>query len=64
MMGVVYLQVCPICAIRVGVDMVAHITLLHGNVFKISFSTVLLFIIMGLSNNFVASLLNQFLEHH
>ena len=37
MMGVVYLQVCPICAIRVGVNMVAHITLQHGNVFKISF---------------------------
>ncbi|KAK6915648.1 Protein dehydration-induced 19, C-terminal [Dillenia turbinata] len=30
--------VCPICAIRVGIDMVAHITLQHGNVFKISFS--------------------------
>ncbi|RVW39150.1 Protein dehydration-induced 19-like 3 [Vitis vinifera] len=29
--------VCPICAIRVGVDMVAHITLQHGSVFKISF---------------------------
>ncbi|KAL6324166.1 hypothetical protein AAG906_006437 [Vitis piasezkii] len=26
--------VCPICAIRVGVDMVAHITLQHGSVFK------------------------------
>ncbi|KAK8564801.1 hypothetical protein V6N12_058383 [Hibiscus sabdariffa] len=23
--------VCPICAVRVGVDMVAHITLQHGN---------------------------------
>ncbi|CAL1393291.1 unnamed protein product [Linum trigynum] len=30
--------VCPVCAIRVGVDMVAHITLQHGNIFKISFS--------------------------
>ncbi|CAA2961882.1 Hypothetical predicted protein [Olea europaea subsp. europaea] len=29
--------VCPICAMRVGVDMVAHITLQHGNTFKISF---------------------------
>ncbi|CAI9294158.1 unnamed protein product [Lactuca saligna] len=29
--------VCPICAVRVGVDMVAHITLQHGNIFKISF---------------------------
>ncbi|PWA66984.1 drought-responsive family protein [Artemisia annua] len=26
--------VCPVCAVRVGVDMVAHITLQHGNVFK------------------------------
>ncbi|XP_011087471.1 protein DEHYDRATION-INDUCED 19 homolog 3-like isoform X2 [Sesamum indicum] len=26
--------VCPVCAMRVGVDMVAHITLQHGNVFK------------------------------
>lgn len=26
--------VCPICAMRVGVDMVAHITLQHGNIFK------------------------------
>lgn len=36
------LQVCPICAMRVGVDMVAHITLQHGNIFKISFSLELL----------------------
>nr|XP_043621424.1 protein DEHYDRATION-INDUCED 19 homolog 3 [Erigeron canadensis] len=26
--------VCPICAVRVGVDMVAHLTLQHGNIFK------------------------------
>ncbi|KAL6964682.1 RING-type E3 ubiquitin transferase [Sarracenia purpurea var. burkii] len=26
--------VCPVCAMRVGVDMVAHITLQHGNIFK------------------------------
>lgn len=26
--------VCPVCATRVGVDMVAHITLQHGNIFK------------------------------
>ncbi|KAK8650070.1 hypothetical protein V6N13_139720 [Hibiscus sabdariffa] len=26
--------VCPVCAARVGVDMVAHITLQHGNIFK------------------------------
>ncbi|KAK5813612.1 hypothetical protein PVK06_029063 [Gossypium arboreum] len=26
--------VCPVCALRVGVDMVAHITLQHGNIFK------------------------------
>ncbi|KAF7143394.1 hypothetical protein RHSIM_Rhsim05G0134400 [Rhododendron simsii] len=29
--------VCPVCAMRVGVDMVAHITLQHGNILKISF---------------------------
>ncbi|XWS57458.1 hypothetical protein CRYUN_Cryun09bG0175600 [Craigia yunnanensis] len=28
--------VCPVCAMRVGVDMVAHITLQHGHIFKIS----------------------------
>ncbi|KAI8028365.1 hypothetical protein LOK49_LG02G02289 [Camellia lanceoleosa] len=26
--------VCPVCAMRVGVDMVAHITLQHGSIFK------------------------------
>ncbi|ONI04333.1 hypothetical protein PRUPE_6G316400 [Prunus persica] len=26
--------VCPVCAMRVGVDMVAHITLQHGSMFK------------------------------
>jgi hypothetical protein len=26
--------VCPVCAMRVGVDMVAHITMQHGNIFK------------------------------
>ncbi|PIN05869.1 hypothetical protein CDL12_21581 [Handroanthus impetiginosus] len=26
--------VCPVCAMRVGVDMVAHITLQHRNIFK------------------------------
>ncbi|KAK6159837.1 hypothetical protein DH2020_003218 [Rehmannia glutinosa] len=25
--------VCPVCAMRVGVDMVAHITLQHGNIY-------------------------------
>lgn len=35
--GCVWLQVCPVCAMRVGVDMVAHITLQHGNIYKISF---------------------------
>ncbi|XVF37309.1 hypothetical protein REPUB_Repub19eG0134900 [Reevesia pubescens] len=29
---------CPVCAMRVGVDMVAHVTLQHGNIFKISLS--------------------------
>lgn len=27
--------VCPVCAMRVGVDMVAHITLQHGSIFKL-----------------------------
>ncbi|KAK2456672.1 Drought-responsive family protein [Trifolium repens] len=27
--------VCPVCALRVGVDMVAHITLQHGSIFKV-----------------------------
>ncbi|XP_038880563.1 protein DEHYDRATION-INDUCED 19 homolog 3-like isoform X2 [Benincasa hispida] len=27
-------QVCPVCEMRVGVDMVAHISLQHGNIFK------------------------------
>ncbi|XP_054801871.1 protein DEHYDRATION-INDUCED 19 homolog 3-like [Prosopis cineraria] len=26
--------VCPVCALRVGFDMVAHITLQHGSIFK------------------------------
>ncbi|XP_044498026.1 protein DEHYDRATION-INDUCED 19 homolog 3-like isoform X4 [Mangifera indica] len=26
--------VCPVCSMRVGVDMVAHITLQHGNIFR------------------------------
>ncbi|KAG4135570.1 hypothetical protein ERO13_D08G223900v2 [Gossypium hirsutum] len=26
--------VCPVCALRVGVDMVAHLALQHGNIFK------------------------------
>ncbi|KAM5561081.1 protein DEHYDRATION-INDUCED 19 [Rosa sericea] len=26
--------VCPVCSLRVGIDMVAHITLQHGNIFK------------------------------
>lgn len=26
--------VCPVCATKVGVDMVAHVVLQHGNVFK------------------------------
>ncbi|KAJ4968899.1 hypothetical protein NE237_015600 [Protea cynaroides] len=29
--------VCPVCAMRVGMDMVAHITMQHGHLFKISF---------------------------
>ncbi|CAH2046841.1 unnamed protein product [Thlaspi arvense] len=29
--------VCPVCSLKVGVDIVAHITLHHGSLFKISF---------------------------
>ncbi|KAE8712149.1 hypothetical protein F3Y22_tig00110263pilonHSYRG00081 [Hibiscus syriacus] len=29
--------VSPVCEMRVGLDMVAHIALQHGNIFKISF---------------------------
>ncbi|KAL3814643.1 hypothetical protein ACJIZ3_015911 [Penstemon smallii] len=36
--------VCPVCAMRVGVDMVAHITSQHGNIFKISFYIILYYI--------------------
>ncbi|XWS42345.1 hypothetical protein CRYUN_Cryun16bG0006700 [Craigia yunnanensis] len=42
--------VCPICAMRVGVDMVAHITLQHGNIIKISLSIELLFMMDCLWN--------------
>ncbi|GLJ09868.1 hypothetical protein SUGI_0117250 [Cryptomeria japonica] len=28
--------VCPVCAVKVGRDMVGHITLQHGHLFKIS----------------------------
>ncbi|MBA0585394.1 hypothetical protein Gorai_016174 [Gossypium raimondii] len=30
-------QVCPVCAKRVGMDIVSHITMQHGNFLKISF---------------------------
>ncbi|KAK6913723.1 Drought induced 19 protein type, zinc-binding domain, partial [Dillenia turbinata] len=29
--------ICPVCAKRVGMDMVGHLTMQHGNLFKISF---------------------------
>ena len=35
--GLSILQVCPVCAKRVGMDIVSHITKQHGNFFKISF---------------------------
>lgn len=41
------LQVCPVCAMRVGVDMVAHITLQHGNIFKISIFSQRLICVRG-----------------
>ncbi|MCL7037739.1 hypothetical protein MKW94_026857 [Papaver nudicaule] len=28
---------CPVCGLRVGMDMIAHITMQHGQFFKISF---------------------------
>lgn len=58
-MGIVSLQVCPVCAMRVGVDMVAHITLQHGNIFKISFSIELLSITSSLQS-FHALVSSQF----
>lgn len=30
-------QVCPICATRVGMDLIGHLTMQHGSYFKISF---------------------------
>ncbi|WCJ23367.1 Protein DEHYDRATION-INDUCED 19 [Euphorbia peplus] len=33
--------ICPVCAKRVGVDIVGHITVQHGNFFKISFDSSL-----------------------
>ncbi|KAD4179613.1 hypothetical protein E3N88_28204 [Mikania micrantha] len=32
--------VCPVCGVRVGLGMVTHITLHHGNIFKISFLSI------------------------
>lgn len=52
----VYLQVCPVCAMRVGVDMVAHITLQHGSMFKISFSFLLLCVILFCHNQLCHSM--------
>lgn len=36
-----YFQVCPVCAKRVGMDIVSHITMQHGSFFKISFFMLL-----------------------
>ncbi|WOL03280.1 hypothetical protein Cni_G12000 [Canna indica] len=44
--------VCPICTTWVGTDMVGHITMQHGNIFKISFH--------HFANSFVASLSIEF----
>jgi hypothetical protein len=30
-------QACPICATRVGMDLIGHLTMQHGSYFKISF---------------------------
>ncbi|KAG5516950.1 hypothetical protein RHGRI_037625 [Rhododendron griersonianum] len=37
--------VCPVCSVRVPRDMLSHITLQHGNLFKISFEMLFLFIL-------------------
>lgn len=37
-------QVCPICATRVGMDLIGHLTMQHGSYFKISFTMLLLLI--------------------
>lgn len=34
----VFLQVCPICSVKVSRDMLSHITLQHAHLFKISFA--------------------------
>ncbi|OIT07596.1 protein dehydration-induced 19 -like 3 [Nicotiana attenuata] len=49
--------VCPVCAMRVGVDMVAHITLQHGNIFKISFIQYLNIVFVVHSCSFLLLLL-------
>lgn len=36
-LDVLLLQVCPVCAARVGLDLVGHLTTQHGSFFKISF---------------------------
>ncbi|KAE8685817.1 protein DEHYDRATION-INDUCED 19-like isoform 2 [Hibiscus syriacus] len=33
----IQLQICPVCYVKVARDMLSHITLQHGNLFKISF---------------------------
>ncbi|KAE9461862.1 hypothetical protein C3L33_06209, partial [Rhododendron williamsianum] len=38
-------KVCPVCSVRVPRDMLSHITLQHGNLFKISFEMLFLFIL-------------------
>lgn len=32
-----YMQICPVCAKRVGTNLVGHITQQHGNILKVSF---------------------------
>lgn len=36
--SVLLMQVCPICSVKVARDMLSHITLQHGHLFKISFT--------------------------
>ncbi len=37
-------QICPVCAAKIGTDMVGHVTLQHAHLFKISFLIAIMFL--------------------
>ncbi|KAL1188081.1 Protein DEHYDRATION-INDUCED 19 [Cardamine amara subsp. amara] len=53
--------VCPVCSLKVGVDIVAHITLHHGSLFKISFFFLHFLYFLVLTNG-ITLLLLKFLN--